>query len=365
MKFLESELFKDKDTEADSLFHLIPAPMESSVSYGSGTAAGPQAILEASDQLEVWDNFQASRDIESYLEQYDSVLSSGIYTAPPVDCKGEPETVIGRIEEAVARALSFNHITSENRVISDNKVASDNIPLNAIPVLLGGEHTVTLGALRALKKYFVKSSASYDYKANCDCRDSKTNPDSTSYSSNPNDLLGNIRAPFGIIQIDAHADLRESYQGSGLSHACVMRRAVDDLNIPLFQIGVRAISYEEVAFRREKNIPFIDAKDIYSNGVKAVCDSDKLLPVDFPKKIYITLDVDGLDPSVIRATGTPVPGGLGWYDTLTLLEKIISKRDVVGFDLVELAPVVGDHASDFAAAQLIYSVMGMVKKQRH
>lgn len=340
MKFLESELFKDRDTEADSLFHVIPAPMESSVSYGSGTARGPKAILEASDQLEVWDNFQASREAESYLECYDSVLRSGIYTALPVDCKGEAETVIGRIEEAVARALSFNHINSEKRVISDNKVASENTSVNTIPVLLGGEHTVTLGALRALKKYFIKSSA------NCDCKD-----------SNHNKI-----APFGIVQIDAHADLRESYQGSRLSHACVMRRAVDDLNIPLFQIGVRALSYEEVVFRREKNISFIDAKDIYLKGVKAVCDSDNLLPVDFPKKIYITLDVDGLDPSVIRATGTPVPGGLGWYDTLTLLEKIISERDVVGFDLVELAPVEGDRASDFAAAQLIYSIMGMVKK---
>ncbi|MBF0302945.1 MAG: arginase family protein, partial [Desulfamplus sp.] len=241
-------------------------------------------------------------------------------------------------------------------VISDNKVASDNTPLNAIPVLLGGEHTVTLGALRALKKYFIKSSA------NCDSKDSTTNLDSASYSSNQSAALGNIRAPFGIIQIDAHADLRDSYQGSGLSHACVMRRAVDDLNIPLFQIGVRAISYEEVIFRSQKNIPFIDAKDIYSYGVKAICDSDKLLPVDFPKKIYITLDVDGLDPSVIRATGTPVPGGISWYDTLTLLEKIIKIREVIGFDVVELAPVEGDHASDFAAAQLTYSVMGMIQK---
>lgn len=353
MKFLESSIFKDREKEENSLFHVIPAPMELSVSYGSGTAGGPQAIIEASDQLEVWDNFQASRDIESYLEQYDSVLRSGIYTAPPVDCKGEPETVLGRIEEVVARALSFNQVASENQA------ASENTALNAIPVLLGGEHTVTLGALRAFKKYFIKSSTNYDSK------DSTTNLDSASYSSNQSSALGNIRAPFGIIQIDAHADLRDSYQGSGLSHACVMRRAVDDLNIPLFQIGVRAISYEEVVFRREKNIPFIDAKQIYLHGVKALCDSDKLLPVDFPKKIYITLDVDGLDPSVIRATGTPVPGGLGWYDTLTLLEKIISKRDVVGFDLVELAPVEGDHASDFAAAQLIYSVMGMVKKQWH
>lgn len=308
MKFLESEITEDR--EAYSRFHVIPAPMESSVSYGEGTAVGPKAIIDASDQLEAWDQLQPQDQcIHGDCGCMDP-LSFGIHTTEPVDCKGDPEAVLKRIEDKVTRVLSFKIIKP------------DDIAVNAVPVLLGGEHTVTLGALRALKRHFAGQSK-----------------------------------PFGIIQIDAHADLRNSYQGSHLSHACVMRRAVDDLGIPLFQLGVRAISHEEVKFRKEQGINFIDARQLYLRGIP-----DNFIPDGFPEKIYITLDVDGLDPSVIRATGTPVPGGIGWHDTLTLLEKSIAGREVVGFDVVELAPIKGDHASDFAAAQLTYSVMGMVQR---
>ena len=280
--FIDSEL--TRRDEKNSRFHVIPAPMESSVSYGSGTARGPQAILLASQQLEAWDG-------------YSLPLEAGIHTTPPVDCTGTAEVILDRIEQAVANSLSFG----------------------ALPVILGGEHTVTLGALRALKK------ASH--------------------------------LPFGIIQVDAHADLRDTYEGSALSHACVMRRAIQDLGLPLVQIGVRALSREEETYRRERQITFFDARTLYLQGIP-----HQLFPPGFPDHIYITLDVDGLDPSVIRATGTPVPGGLGWHDTLTLLEKSISEKKVVGFDVVELAPVAGDHASDFAAAQLVYTTMGMIRR---
>ncbi|MBF0203301.1 MAG: agmatinase [Desulfamplus sp.] len=305
--FLASEIIENR--EEFSLFHVIPAPMESSVSYGNGTAAGPQAILNASDQLEgeVWDYLlplEQTDDKGSTKLTGSAPLELGIHTTAPVNCHGCPEMILDRIESAVTRALSFN----------------------AIPVLLGGEHTVTLGALRALKKALVKQT-------------------------------GIMHKPFGIIQIDAHADLRNSYEGTQLSHACVMRRAVDELGIALFQLGVRAICKEEALFRREENIPFIDARELYLKGVP-----DTLLPEGFPEKIYITIDVDGLDPSVIRATGTPVPGGIGWHDTLTLLGKSITGREVIGFDVVELAPVDKDYASDFAAAQLTYSVMGMIQR---
>ncbi len=280
--FIDSELtIRD---EKESRFHIIPVPMETSVSYGGGTAQGPRAILEASQQLEAWDG----RSVP---------LELGIHTTPPVDCKGAVKETLGRIEHAVDRTLS----------------------LGALPVILGGEHTVTLGALRALKK------------ANS--------------------------APFGIVQIDAHADLRDSYEGSPLSHACVMRRATQDLGIPLVQVGVRALCHEEEKYRQTRNINFFDARELHLLGIP-----DHLFPPGFPDHIYITLDVDGLDPSVIRATGTPVPGGLGWHDTLTLLEKSISGKKVVGFDVVELAPMPGDHASDFAAAQLVYSIMGIIQR---
>ncbi len=280
--FIDSELtLRD---EKNSRFHVIPVPMEASVSYGSGTARGPMAILVASQQLEAWDGHSLP-------------LEAGIHTTDPVDCTGSAELILERIEQAVAKSLN----------------------VGALPVVLGGEHTVTLGALQALKKA--------------------------------------SRMPFGIVQVDAHADLRDIYEGSALSHACVMRRAVQDLGIPLVQIGVRALSREEEDYRREQQIPFFDARTLHLQGIP-----HQLFPPGFPDRLYITLDVDGLDPSVIRATGTPVPGGLGWHDTLTLLEKSISEKKVVGFDVVELAPVIGDHASDFAAAQLVYTTMGMIQR---
>lgn len=280
--FIDAELtIRDPGS---SSFHVIPAPMETSVSYAGGAARGPGAILRASSQLEAWDGRSTP-------------LENGIHTTAPVDCTGTTEAVLERIETAVSKAIGHG----------------------ALPVVLGGEHTVTLGALRALKEH--------------------------------------LDHPFGIVQLDAHADLRNAYEGNPLSHACVMGRAVRDLGLPLLQLGVRALCREEVDFRKQQDISHWDARQIHENGIP-----EPLFPPNFPMDIYITLDVDGLDPSVIRATGTPVPGGLSWYDTLSLLEKCIQGRTVAGFDVVELAPVDGDHASEFAAAQLVYHTMGMIQR---
>ena len=269
----------------EARFHVLPVPLECSVSYGSGAADGPAAILEASQQLEAWDGFSCP-------------LEEGIHTLPAVDCQGAVETVLARIEAAVASVLKAG----------------------TIPVLLGGEHTVSLGALRAISKW--------------------------------------TDAPVGLIQIDAHADLRDSYKGSPYSHACVARRALDDLGMPLFQFGVRALSCEEACLRKkDSRIHFVDAAAFARHGLP-----DQLLPEDFPKKVYVSFDVDGLDPSVIRATGTPVPGGPGWHDCLHFLERARAGRQVLGFDVVELAPQAEDHASSFAAALLVYSLMGLVQR---
>jgi agmatinase len=278
-RFLASEL--EESTPEQCLFQVVPAPFEATVSYGGGTVHGPAAILEASDQLEVWDGLSDA-----------SVL--GIHTHPAVDCTGDAETVLDRIEAAVASAAE-----------------------HGIPVMLGGEHTVTLGALRALHKKH-----------------------------------GN----FGIVQFDAHADLRDTYEGSPFSHACVMHRALD-LGLPVFGIGVRALCKDEVALRKGRNLSYLDARDLAMNGMP-----ENLLPADFPETIYVTFDVDGLDPSVISATGTPVPGGVLWWQAIKLLEKAIAGRTVIGMDVVELAPKEGDHASDFAAAQLTYAMMGIVQR---
>lgn len=281
-RFLASEL--EDAAPQGALFHVIPVPFEESVSYGGGTSTGPQAILEASDQLELWDGFSIPAEL-------------GIYTQPAVDCTGGAELVLERIAAATRVALAHG----------------------GMPVLLGGEHSVSYGALAALKQQY---------------------------------------GTFGVVQFDAHADLRDSYGGTRWSHASVMRRAVDDLGLPLVQFGVRALCTEEVARRAQGGITAWDAAHIARHGLPVTP-----LPEGFPDLVYVTFDVDGLDPAIMPATGTPVPGGLGWYDALQLVERSVTGRRVIGFDVVELAPIPGWHAADFAAARLVYDIMGIV--QRH
>ncbi len=280
--FLESEL--ESGTQQNPLFHVIPVPLEQTVSYGGGTARGPGAILEASQQLERWDGFSEP-------------LVAGIDTTPFIDCSGDIATIFERIEETVQKVVKRK----------------------GIPVVLGGEHTVSLAPIRVLAQ--------------------------------------SCPEPIGIIQLDAHADLRESFEGFPYSHACVMRRALEECGCRLFQFGVRALCREEVDYRTTHQVGHLDGRAIPAANL-----ADFVLPADFPRKIYLTLDVDGLDPSVIGATGTPVPGGPTWYQTLTFLERALAGRTILGFDLVELAPRDGDHGSDFAAAQLVYSVMGIITR---
>lgn len=283
--FLESELESESGTQnPDALFHVIPVPLEQTVSFGGGTSRGPAAILNASQQLERWDGLSEP-------------LLAGINTTSFIDCSGDIVDILKTIEETV-KAVAV---------------------LGKIPVVLGGEHTVSLAPIRA--------------------------------------LAGKSSKPIGIIQIDAHADLRDSFEGSPYSHACVMRRALEEFGCRLFQFGVRALCREEVEYRTKYQVKHLDGRAIFTTDL-----TDFELPHDFPEDIYLTLDVDGLDPSVIGATGTPVPGGPSWYQTLTFLERAIAGRKILGFDVVELAPMQGDNASDFAAAQLVYSVMGIITR---
>jgi agmatinase len=278
--FLASE-FSPAAPEA-ARFHVIPVPYERTVSYGHGTAEGPRALLAASQQLEAFDEAGTASD-------------AAIYTSPPVDCRGTPEEVRDHIAAAVAYARARS----------------------AVPVVLGGEHTVTLGAVTALVRDGV---------------------------------------PFGVVQIDAHADLRNQYEGTPLSHACVMRR-VWELDVPIAQLGVRSLSREEHHFRRVQGIWHIDASTFAADGIPA-----EVLPDAFPERIYITVDVDGLDPSIMPGTGTPEPGGLGWYQALALLNRVATGRQVVGFDVVELAPIPGMQVSEYTAAKLVYKLMALVER---
>lgn len=224
--------------------------------------------------------------------------AKGIHTHKPVDTTGEPRAVVDAIGEKTAKILR----------------------MGKFPVGLGGEHTVTYGMIRG--------------------------------------LLQAGHENFGVVQIDAHADLRDAYEGNIYSHASVMKRIVDE-DIPLFQLGVRALCKEEVDARKTHNVKYYDAEFLVTRGVNRI-----ELPDDFPDKVFFTVDVDGLDPSVFPSTGTPVPGGLGWYQTLSLFDSVASQAEVIGFDITEFAPVEGFHAYQFSAALLTYKMMGIVERSR-
>lgn len=281
--FLGSEI--DQPAPEKAFFHVLPVPYEKSVSYGGGTALGPKAILKASWQLEQWDGKSKPCD-------------EGIYTCPTIDCSVEADQVIDNIATATQKIIEQG----------------------GMPVVFGGEHTVTYGVLKGLKAAGIED--------------------------------------FGIVQIDAHADLREAYDGDPLSHASVMKRAVD-MGIPLYQLGIRAFCEEEMGYREEFGVHYQDADELVPNNITSI-----ELPKDFPKKVFFTVDVDGLDPSVFPSTGTPVPGGLGWYQTLSLFESVAQQREIIGFDIMEFAPIKGFHAYDFAAAMLTYKMMGIVQRNR-
>jgi agmatinase len=264
----------------EARIHIIPVEMEKSVSYGGGTAAGPRAILEASLQLEAFDG----RIVPG---------QAGMYTHEVLQCQADNAAQdLQVIASEVARVLQKN----------------------GLPVILGGEHTVTLGALKAIIDSGKK---------------------------------------IGVVQFDAHADLRDSYEDNRLSHACVMRR-VHEMGLPFVQIGIRSLSQEEFRFRRTHKIQSLDAADINTGGIPA-----EVLPWDFPEHIYITFDVDCFDAAIMPATGTPEPGGLTWYQVMDLLHRVAANRTVCGFDVVELAPIPTMHAPDFTAAKLVYKLIGL------
>ena len=281
--FLKSELTDTEKNKEFSKFHIIPVPLERTVSYGKGTKLGPQAIIDASNEL------------ERYTGKSQPCLD-GIYTHPFLDCNKPIDIVIHELEK-ITQSISCK---------------------NKFPVILGGEHSITYGAVNGIFK-------GLELK-------------------NKNEI--------GILQIDAHADLREKYENEVHSHASVMYLLSEE-KYKIAQCGVRALSKEEEDNRKKFQIT--------SFSVEEINKSSKLsLPEHFPKKVYISFDLDGLDPSIMPATGTPVPGGLGFNESLELIQKLIKDREIVGFDVVELSPIKGFLAYDFTAATLVYKIMEMI-----
>lgn len=241
----------------------------------------------------------ASDQLETHDQLGGEPYKFGIYTHEAVDCRGEVGVILERIRHAT-------------KTVAERQ---------QIPFVFGGEHTISYGAVMGVK---------------------------------------DVHEKIGVIQIDAHADLREEYQGSIWSHACVMKRLADE-GLPIIQLGVRAISIEEQSVRNgyPNQIRYADAKD-FCNPPKHHYD----IPADFPEKVYLTVDIDGLDGTVMPATGTPVAGGLSWWQLIDIIKSIASQRNIVGMDLVEFSPIQGFHVYDFMAADLAHKMMGIVGRSK-
>ena len=266
----------------DAKFVVIPVPYDLTSTYQPGSRRGPTAIIEASTNMELYDEELKK---ETYM--------SGIHTTLPVaiDARG-PKNMVNIVRKKISRIAG----------------------LNKIPVMLGGEHSITLGAVQAMiEKY----------------------------------------SGLTVLQFDAHADLRDTYQGSPYSHACVARRISEIC--PLTQVGIRSMSKEEGEFLPQSKVKSYSADFVLEkkNLAETVCK-------DLSGDVFITIDLDVFDPSIMPATGTPEPGGLYWKDILHLLELVSASCNIRGFDVVELAPLPGVVAPDFMAAKLIYRLMGYI-----
>lgn len=276
-QFLGEELAASENARDTARFEVVPCGLEATVSYGTGAAQGPSAILAASHQLE-----RLVYDAEPCRE--------GIFTHPPVNCDQAIEDVMQGLRELTADIAGRGHV----------------------PVTLGGEHSISYGAVMGVV-----------------------------------DAVG----PVGLIHVDAHADFRDAYQGHKFSHASVMHLLAGE-GLPMVSLGVRALSVEEDAARKAHGVITHDARQLMRDDTHAIT-----LPENFPENVYITFDLDGLDPSVLPSTGTPVPGGLGFYQALDLVESAARGRCIKGIDVVELAPVAGQPVSDFTAALISYHLM--------
>lgn len=273
-------------------YSVLPVPYDLTASYISGMRNGPKAIIEASTHMELYDE-------ELKCEPYEA----GIETLPPIEPTAlGPEEMIKRVRRATAGILAEGKI----------------------PVLLGGEHSITLGMVEALLKKHPRMS---------------------------------------VLQLDAHADMRDMYQDTPFNHACVARRIAE--LCPIVQVGIRSLSAEEAEFLNSEakagKKAGTNIKTHYMSEVTAGISWDKVVK-ELTDEVCVTVDLDVFDPSIMPATGTPEPGGLLWHDALTLLRKAITKKRVVGFDVVELCPLPGVVAPDFLAAKLVYKMMGYVNE---
>jgi len=260
----------------DSKIVVIPVPYDGTSTWIKGADKGPQAIIDASVSLEWYD-----------IETDSEVYRQGIFTDAPVDVGSSPDQMVEAVAERVGGHLDRGAFT----------------------VTVGGEHSVSIGAVRAHAARFPSMS---------------------------------------VLQLDAHSDLRDEYEGSRFNHACVMAR-VKEL-CPIVQVGIRSMDISEKPSMDRDRVFF--AKDIQGRA-----DWHDRVVERLGEQVYITIDLDVFDPSIMPSTGTPEPGGLLWYEVLALLRAVCGRRHVVGFDVVELCPGPGNWAPNFLAAKLIYQLL--------
>ena len=261
---------------AGSEIIIVPVPYDETSTWMKGADKGPDAILEASVNLEFYDVETSS---EAHLK--------GIFTLNPILQTETPEKLV---EDVYYRILSL---------LADKK----------FPVLIGGNHTVSIGSIQACSEFY-------------------------------NDLT--------VLQLDAHGDLRQEYEGSELNHACVMARAREFA--PIVQVGIRSMSAEELPYAESDRIFYAHQlyydKKLYRKAINKLA-----------KNVYITIDLDVFDPSLMPSTGTPEPGGPDYYEVIHFLRDVIRRKNVVGFDIVELCPSATNKAPDFVAAKIIYQLL--------
>ncbi|MEJ5317618.1 MAG: agmatinase [Tenuifilum sp.] len=255
---------------------IVPVPYDGTSTWIKGADKGPKALLDASANMEIY-------DIETDTEVY----KIGIYTDKPITEDSSPEAMVEAVNERTLNLIDKGKFT----------------------VIIGGEHSVSIGTIQAHAQKYKNLS---------------------------------------VLQIDAHTDLRDSYEGSKNNHACVMARAKE--LCPIVQVGIRSMDSGEKAN--------LDPNRVFWAHKIVNCDNWMDQAIDLlTDNVYLTIDLDGFDPSILPSTGTPEPGGLMWYPTLKFLRKVIEKRNLVGFDIVELCPNTDDKASDFLAAKLLYKTL--------
>ena len=285
MKYLSNKrgfLGTDNKSKEIEKVVVVPFGLEKTVSYGGGTSKGPEEIIKASHQVELFDE-----DLNK--EPYKSI---GIKTLKPFPIKRNIIDALKQIENI-------------NKLLIDKK---------KFPLILGGEHSLTSGAIRPFVKKFGKLC---------------------------------------LLHFDAHADLRNSYNGNKFSHASAIRRCLDNPNVSVVSFGIRNISSSELLFlkKNEKRIKIFWAKD------KSKWSMKRLKKIIKNKKVYLTFDVDGLDSSLMPATGTPEPGGLFWDETIKIIKTTAQLSHIVGADINELSPIKGFDSYNFLAAKLAYKII--------